>query len=263
MKIGVTQIILSNQTLDDTLQLCQDAGYEAIELVFGSGSDPDVDMSDEEIRGVRERCNAAGIEIGSSIAWYAERGCFVHPDKVQRDQGQKCLARSIEIAHTLGVDAVLLHPGQLTADATYQEAWDWMVGGMREIAPLAEERGVTVGIENVWNKFLLSPREAGQMVDEVGSPRIGIYLDTANMMFYGYPEHWIRGLGDKITRVHFKDFVRKDRAFVPLMDGDTDWATVVADLRTIGYDGPVLHEVGGDRALQIEMAVRMRKIVSL
>ena len=59
MKIGVTQIILSNQTLDDTLQLCQDAGYEAIELVFGSGSDPDVDMSDEEIRGVRERCNAA------------------------------------------------------------------------------------------------------------------------------------------------------------------------------------------------------------
>ena len=100
----------------------------------------------------------------------------MHPDKVQRDQGQKCLARSIEIAHTLGVDAVLLHPGQLTADATYQEAWDWMVGGMREIAPLAEERGVTVGIENVWNKFLLSPREAGQMVDEVGSPRSGSIL---------------------------------------------------------------------------------------
>jgi len=262
VKIGVTQIILGDLTLDETLQLCKDAGYEAIELVFGAGRDPDVDMTDDEIRAVRKRCDAAGIEIGSSIAWYADRGCFLHPDVAQRDQGMKCLARSIEIAHVLGVDAVLLHPGQLTAEATYQEAWDWMVGGMKEIAPLAEEKGVTVGIENVWNKFLLSPREAGQMIDDVGSARIGIYLDTANMMFYGYPEHWIRELGEKIARVHFKDFVRKERTFVPLMDGDTDWATVVGDLRTIGYDGPVLHEVGGDRDLQIEMAARMRKIVS-
>ena len=263
MKIGVTQIILSDLSLDDTLELCQVADYEVIELVFGEGRDPDVAMSDDEIRGVRDRCERAGIEIGSSIGWYAERGCFIHPDRAERDQGMKCLVRSIEIANTLGADAVLLHPGQLTAEATYREAWDWMVGGMKEVAPFAEEKGVTVGIENVWNKFILSPREAGEIVDEVGSERIGIYLDTANMMFYGYPEHWIRGLGKKIARVHFKDFVRKDRAFVPLMDGDTDWATVVSDLRKVGYDGPVIHEVGGDRELQIEMAARMRKIVSL
>ncbi len=263
MKIGVTQIILSDLSLDDTLQLCQDAGYEAVELVFGAGRDPDVDMTEDEIRDVRRRCDVAGVEVGSSIAWYADRGCFIHPDGAQRKQGAKCLARSIEIAHALGVDAVLLHPGQLTAEGTYEEAWDWMVGGMKDIAPLAEEKGVTVGIENVWNKFMLSPREAAQLVDEIASPRIGIYLDTANMMFYGFPEHWIRGLGGRIARVHFKDFVRKDRQFVPLMDGDTDWATVVADLRAIGYDRPVIHEVGGDRDTQIEMAARMRKIVSL
>lgn len=263
MKIGVTQIILRNLSLVDTLGLCQDAGYEAIELVFGAGTDPDVDMSDEEIRGVREKCDAAGVEVSSSIAWYENRGCFIHPDASEREQGMRNLVRSIDVAHVLGVDAVLLHPGQLTAEVTYEAAWDWMLGGLKDIVPLAEEKGVTVGIENVWNKFLLSPRETAEFVDAVCSSRVGVYLDTANMMFYGYPEHWIRGLGKRICRVHFKDFVRQDRQFVPLMDGDTDWKMLMNDLRSIGYDAYVIHEVGGDREVQIEMAERMRKIVSL
>ena len=263
MKIGVTQIILGDYSLQQVLELCVDADYDAVELVFAEGKDPDVDMSNDEIRGVRKRFDEAGIEIGSSIAWYADRGCFLSPSAQEREQGKKCLRRSIEVASVLGVDAVLLHPGQLTENATYQEAWDWMLGELKEIAPLAEEKGVTVGIENVWNKFLLSAKEMGDFVDAVGSPRIGTYLDTANMMFYGFPEHWIRGLGSRISRVHFKDFVRKDRDFVPLMDGDTDWATVMKDLRDIGYDKYVIHEVGGDRDLQIEMAKRMRKIISL
>ena len=263
MKIGVTQIILKDQSLDDVIELCVDAGYDAVELVFGEGLDPDVDMSDDEIRGVRKKCDDAGIEIGSSIAWYAERGCFLSESSEEREQGKKCLRRSIEVAKVLGVDAVLLHPGQLTANATYQQAWDWMLGELKEIAPLAEEKGVTVGIENVWNKFLLSAKEMADFVDAVGSPRVGTYLDTANMMLYGYPEHWIRGLGSRVSRVHFKDFSRRERSFVPLMDGDTEWRTIVKDLRDIGYDSYVIHEVSGDRDLQIEMAKRMRKIVSL
>lgn len=263
MKIGVTQIILGDHSLKEVLELCVDAGYDAVELVFGEGKDPDVNMSDDEIRGVRKQCDEAGIEIGSSIGWYADRGSFLSSTVADREQGKKCLSRSIEIANVLGVDAVLLHPGQLKEDSTYEAAWDRMVGDMKEIAPLAEEKGVDVGIENVWNKFLLSSKEMADLVDAVGSPRIGAYLDTANMMLYGYPEHWIRGLGSRISRVHFKDFARKEKSFVSLMDGDTDWATVMKDLRDIGYDKYVIHEVGGDRDLQIEMAKRMRKIVRL
>lgn len=263
MKIGVTQIILSKLSLDETLQLCQDAGYEAIELVFGEGRDPDVNMSDDEIRGVKAKCDAAGIEVGSSIAQYAERGSLLSPDSAEREQGKKSLVRSVEIANVLGVDAVLLHPGQLTAAGTYEEAWDVMLGILKDVAPLAEEKGVSIGVENVWNKFLLSSREMAQFVDAVGSKRVGTYLDTANMMAYGYPEHWIRGLGDRIVRVHFKDFARREHRFVNLMDGDTDWATIMKDLRAIGYEAPVIHEVGGDRDLQIEMAKRMKKIVAM
>jgi hexulose-6-phosphate isomerase len=130
------------------------------------------------------------------------------------------------------------------------------------MAPVAAQHRAAIAVENVWNKFMLSSREAGQLVDEVGSDWVGIYLDTANMMAFGFPEHWIRDLGARIKKVHLKDFVRRDRSWVDLMDGDTDWPTVMTELRATGYDGTLIHEVGGDRAKQIEMAERMRRIVA-
>ena len=263
MKIGVTQIILKDMSLENTLQLCRDAGYEAVELVFAEGHDPDIGMSDDEIRQVRKRCDDAGIEISSSMARYGDRGNLLSSKAEDREQGKKSLVRSVEIANVLEVGAVLLHPGPLTAEGTYKSAWDGMLGILKEVAPFAEEKQVAIGVENVWNKFLLSPKEMGDFVDEVASDWVGTYLDTANMMLYGFPEHWIQGLDSRVKRVHFKDFDRKSRQFVHLMDGDTDWPEIVRLLRGIGYDSYVIHEVGGDREVQMEMARRMKKIVAM
>jgi hexulose-6-phosphate isomerase len=184
-------------------------------------------------------------------------------DSSQRAQAVKGLRRAVAIAGTLGVDGVLLHPGQLTVEGTYQEAWDDLRDALRDVAGEAGDQGVRIGVENVWNKFILSPREAVQFVEEVGSDWVGIYLDTANMMAYGFPEQWIRALGQRITKVHFKDFSRRQHSFVNLLDGDTDWPTIMSELRAAGYDGSVIHEVGGDDAAQIEIATRMRKIVGM
>ncbi len=262
MKIGVTQIILPNLSLDETLQLCRDAGYEAVELVFAEGRDPDVRLSAEEIRQVGRRCAEAGVEVGSVIARFQGPANLLSTNPQEVENGRRNLARALEIAGLLGVGATLLHPGQLTPAGTYQRAWDQLVGILREMAPLAAAHRCAIAVENVWNKFLLSPREMRQFLDEVDSPWVGCYLDTANMMAYGFPEHWIRELGPRIRRVHFKDFRRKEHRFVHLLEGDTDWPTVMAELRAIGYDGPVIHEVSGDREVQIEMARRMRQIVA-
>jgi L-ribulose-5-phosphate 3-epimerase len=263
MKIGVTQIILGTMSLDDTLSLCQDAGYESVELTFRDGKDLNANMSRSEIEGVGEKCKAVGIEIGSVIASYADRGNLLSPDAEERESGVKSLVRNLEIAGILGVGGILLHPGQLTVSDTYQSVWDNLIGILKEVAPIAAQNKAAIGVENVWNKFLLSPKEMREFVDEVDSEWVGVYLDTANMMAYGYPEHWIRELGARIRRVHFKDFDRQTHRFVNLLDGDTDWPTVVHELRSIGYDGPVIHEVGGDHAAQVDLAERMRKIVAM
>ncbi len=263
MKIGVTQIILGNMSLDDTLTLCQDAGYDAVELTFGEGKDTDINMSDTELKGIATKCEAAGVEISSITAGYANRGNLLSLDDEQRKNGAKSLARGLEVAGALGVGGILLHPGQLSVEGTYQQVWDNLVGILKDLAPSAEIHKVAIGLENVWNRFLLSPKEMREIVDEIDSDWVGTYLDTANMMAYGYPEHWIRELGDRIKRVHFKDFSRGSHQFVNLLDGDTDWAAVMEAFRSVGYDGYVIHEVGGDRDAQIDLAKRMRKIIAM
>jgi hexulose-6-phosphate isomerase len=263
MKIGVTQIILGSMSLNDTLGLCQEAGYEAVELVFREGKDLDVNMSASELKGVGEKCAAAGVEIGSVIASYSDRGSLLSPDATERERGVKSLRRNLEIAGILGVGAILLHPGQLTVTGTYQAVWDNLRDILKDQAPVAASNKAAIGVENVWNKFLLSPKEMRDFVDAVGSEWVGTYLDTANMMAYGYPEHWIRELGSRIKRVHFKDFKRREHQFVNLLDGDTDWPTLMREFRAIGYDECVIHEVGGDRATQLDIAKRMRQIVAM
>ena len=263
MKIGVTQIVLGRMSLDDTLELCQDAGYEALELVFSPGKDLEVYMSEPELGQVAKRCEGAGVEITSVIANLPERGNLLSRDAREREECCRCVSRALEIADTLGAGATLLHPGQLTVEGTYREAWNDLTEALGRLAIEAEAHGVAIGLENVWNKFLLSPEEAFRLVEAVDSEWVGIYLDTANMMAYGYPEHWIRALGPHIVRVHLKDFDRAGHKFVNLGEGDTDWPTVMAELRAVGYSSSLIHEVGGDRSVLVDLGERMRRIASL
>ena len=263
MQIGITQIILGAMSLGDTLSLCQEAGYEAVELVFKEGKDLDPDMSDDELRTVKEKCHETGISIGSVIAHYSDRGNLLSRDPVERETCCRSLVRSLEIAGAVGADGVLLHPGQLTVEGTYEQAWSDLRDALRDVAPTAEANRAAIGLENVWNKFLLSPREAVGLIDEIDHPWVGIYLDTANMMAYGYPEQWIRTLGPRIKKVHFKDFRRREHSFVNLLDGDTDWPAVMAELRSAGYDSTVIHEVGGDHQALVDLGERMRRIVAM
>jgi L-ribulose-5-phosphate 3-epimerase len=263
MKIGITQLLLGNMSLDDVLGLCLDAEYEAIELTFGEGKELDINMSPSEIAGVGEKCAMAGIEISSTIANYSDSGNLLSLDTNQREKGIRTVNRSLEIAGILKVDTILLHPGQLTVGGTYQEVWDNLLGILKDLAAIAASNSAAIGLENVWNKFLLSPKETREFIDAVDSEWVGVYLDTANMMAYGYPEHWIRELGSRIKCVHFKDFRRGEHRFVNLLDGDTDWSSVMREFRAIGYDRYVIHEVGGDLAAQIDIAKRMRRIVAM
>ena len=263
MKIGVTQIVLGGMSLDQTLELCQEAGYDALELVFGPGKDLDVQLGEPDLAQVAKRCEGAGVEITSAIAYLPERGSLLSRDPGEREQCCRCVSRSLEIASTLGAGATLLHPGQLPVEGTYREAWNDLTEALACLGAEAEARGVVIGLENVWNKFLLSPEEAVRLIEAVDSEWVGIYLDTANMMAYGYPEHWIRALGPHIVRVHLKDFDRAGHKFVNLGEGDTDWPTVMEELRAVGYASPLIHEVGGDRSLLIDLGERMRRIASL
>jgi L-ribulose-5-phosphate 3-epimerase len=263
MKIGFTQIITGGMSFDDCLSLCKDAGYNAIELSFTEGGALNIDMSDSDIKNVAKKCADANVEIASIIGGYKDGGNMLSLNPEDRKKRARSVIRILEIGNILGTDGMLLHPGQLGSAGKYSEVWKAFVDELKILAPIAESHKVAICIENVWNKFLLSPKEMKDFVDEVGSNWVATYLDTANMMAYGYPEQWVRELGSRIKKVHFKDFKRGSHSFVNLLDGDTDWALMMKEFRAIGYDSCVIHEVGGDRNTQIDLAERMRKIIAM
>lgn len=263
MQIGITQLCLRDMTLDEVLAFCKEAEYDCVELAFTPGGDPDFEGSDGHVREVRQKCEAAGITIGSTIMTGADRGSLLSPDPAEREKRVRGMKRATEIGEILGCDCSLVHPGQLEEEGQYDVAYQWALDGFKECAPKAEQHKVCLAVENVWNKFLLAPTEARDFVDAVGSPYVGVYLDVGNMVTYGYPQHWIRILGEGVAKVHFKDFDRRAHKFVPLREGDVNWPEVMKALREIGYDGPVISEVGGTLEDHKDTAQRMKEIVAL
>ncbi len=170
----------------------------------------------------------------------------LHPDPAVRGAAVEKLGQSLERASWLGATAVLLHPGQLKPETRYDHAWEWTRETLKAVIPHAERHDVSLAIENVWNKFLLSPQEMQQMIDEVGHPLIGTYFDVGNCILYGYPEQWAAILGQRIKKVHVKDFKRAvgtGEGFCQLLEGDADYAAVMAELRAAGYDDYLTSEV--------------------
>jgi hexulose-6-phosphate isomerase len=163
---------------------------------------------------------------------------------------------------------VLLVPAVVNPETPYKDAWTRSQKVIKErILPLAQELKVVVGIEEVWNKFLLSPLELARYVDEFGSPWVKAYLDVGNMLFYGYPQDWIRTLGARIVRVHLKDFHldRENGTFhwKNLGEGDVDWPEVRKAFSEVGYDGWVTAELeGGDAAYLKDVAARIDRFLA-
>ena len=169
--------------------------------------------------------------------------------------------REMEIGKLLGADTVMVCPGAVGVDfqpedvvpdahdieffagsevIDYEVAYERSRDALVELGAYAVQVGVNIGVENIWNKFLLSPLEMRRFIDEIGCPNVGVWLDVANMMMFGYPEQWIRILCKRIVKVHFKDFRRAVKSldgFVDLLAGDVDWKAVREGLEAIGYQG--------------------------
>ena len=138
----------------------------------------------------------------------------------------------------------------------YDRAYDYALEAISQLAADAKDAGVAIGVENVWNKFLLSPLEMRDFIDKTGSPYVGAYFDVGNVVFSGYPEHWIRILGKRIRKIHFKDFRRMTAGltgFVDLLAGDVDFPKVMEALEEAGYDGYCNAEMGAYAHYPLQM----------
>ncbi len=174
-------------------------------------------------------------------------------DPAARDRGKQIVAKCLEVAGKLGATGILVVPGAVEVFfnpamevVQYDVAVQRVEEAMKELVPVAEKNKVAIGIENVWNKMFLSPLEARDFVDRFGSEYLGWFFDVGNILSVGMPEQWIRILGERIKKVHVKDFRRNVGTldgFVDLLEGDVNWPEVMKALREVGYDDFLIAEM--------------------
>lgn len=240
--------------------IARDAGFEALEM--------QTIASETEAAEIREASQKTGLQIHSvmnSEHWSSPLSS-ADPEVVAKSV--RGMETSLRNAALWGADTVLLVPAVVNPQTGYQDAWTRSQQVIRErLLPLATELKVIIGIEEVWNKFLLSPIEFARYVDDFNSPWVRAYFDVGNIVFYAYPQDWIRTLGKRIVKVHLKDF-RLDRKsgsfkFVNVGEGDIDWPEVRKALSEIGYSGYVTTEVsGGDQAYLTDLARRVDRFLA-
>src|SRR5438132_973857 len=171
---------------------------------------------------------------------------------------------SLQNAKLWRSDAVLLVPAVVNPQTSYRDAWTRSQAQIRKLMPLAEQLKVVIAIEEVWNRFLLSPLEMVQYIGEFHSPWVQAWFDVGNVVLYGYPQDWIRTLGKRIVKVHLKDFKRKEDGYswVNLGDGDVDWPAVRQAFADVGYAGsPIAELEQGDEAYLRDVSRRIDRLL--
>lgn len=250
MKIGINHWSFpTDRSLAEAFALAKRAGCDHIEVNLAKEGELSLQSSESDVRALAAAAKEAGIEISSlSTGLYWEASPTSNDAGVRQRAGE-IITKQLQTAAWLGVDAILVVPGAVTPEVGYETAYERASAFLAAALPEARRTGVAIGVENVWNKFLLSPLEMRSLVDSYNAPdQIGVYFDAGNILSYGYPQDWIRTLGKRIKRVHVKDFDSKIGGwggFRNLLQGDVPWAEVRKALDEIGYDGYVTAEVSG------------------
>lgn len=244
----------------DKFKLVKDLGFQGVEL------DSPNELNEKEILEARDK---TGIEIPgvvNSVHWKAP---LSDPDPAVRAKCVAAMKTALHACKKYGGTTVLLVPAVVNEHVSYVDAYKRSQEEIRKLLPIAEETGIKIAIENVWNNFLISPVEAARYLDEFEHPMIGWYFDVGNIIRYGWPEHWIEALGKRIFKVDIKEYSREKqrnegirKGFqVKLGDGDCNWPKVNEALRAVGYSGWGSAEVpGGGRERLKEISERMDKL---
>lgn len=238
------------------------AGFDGVEMTSH--------LDQTEVLNARDE---TGLEIVSVCGAQHWAKPLSHPDAQVRNDGLAALKQTLRDAKAYGATSILLVPGVVNKDTTFDECWQRSIAQIRLAIPLAEELGVKISIENVWNNFITTEEQAGRYLDEIGSPWVQWHFDVGNVIRYGDPIAWIKALNKRITRVHIKEYSR-DRAMrtgdlwqgfrVPLLEGANNWPGIMKALDDIGYHGWLITEQGGGDSPEglRDLCQRLEKIIA-
>ena len=252
MKKGISIWAFTEPSLEKCFALAKKYGYDGVELALDETGDVNLNSTRENMEKIKSLAEKYGLELFSVATGLYWSYSLTANDAAIREKAEDIVRKQVDAASWLGCDTILVIPGMVAGLSPggevvpYDVVYDRALAAIKRLAPYAEEHKVVIGLENVWNKFLLSPTEMRDFIDEVNNPYVGAYFDVGNVIISGYPEHWIKVLGKRIAKVHFKDYRRNVGTldgFVDILSGDVDYPEVMKALTDVGYDDWATAEV--------------------
>jgi hexulose-6-phosphate isomerase len=244
MQFGLNEMAFPHDDRAEAFAVAADAGYDGVE--------PALDHEDElgnpdalaDLRALADDHDLAIPSVLSGLFWEYP---LSSTDPETRRRGVELGRELLRAADELGADTVLVVPASIDEDTPYEAGYENALAGVQELAGLADELGLILAVENVWNDFLYSPLEYRSFVASAAEAGpVGAYFDVGNALRFGRPEDWIDVLGDHLAAVHVKDYdtdVDTIDGFTYPLQGDVDWDAVVDALDDADYDGWVTPEV--------------------
>lgn len=253
MKKGINIWSFPAGSIKESLILAKDAGFEGVELALNAEGELSMQSKEAELLEIKKVAEDLGLSLyslSSGLCWDYR---LSDDDPAMREKAKDMIKKQLDSAKILGADTVLVIPGVVNVSFSHPEVkvaydvvYERALEGLSALKSYAEGLEVNIGLENVWNKFLLSPMEMRDFIDKVDSEYVGSYFDVGNTLYCSYPEDWVRILGKRIKKVHFKDYRMEAgglHGFVDLLAGDVDYPEVVRALEEIGYDDWVSAEM--------------------
>jgi D-psicose/D-tagatose/L-ribulose 3-epimerase len=242
MKLGMNMLLWSadvrGREYDDVFAMLAEAGFDGVEI-------PIFDREVDSYAELGERLGAIGLERLAVSA----RGPEDDPLAADPAPAVAAMKANLDSAEALG-SPIICGPlgaplGVLSGAPPTAEEKARSVAYLREVAPHAELRGVTIALEYL-NRFEMyltnTAADLAALVREVDHPRIRMMYDTYHAHIEEKdPRAALRDCADVLVHVHASE---NDRSTPGA--GQVAWEATFAGLDEIGYDGWVVIEAFGD-----------------
>lgn len=254
---------------------------DGVELTVGDCLKTDI--AEAECKKIAAYARAKNIGLRTLASGAGWNCCLGADDPAERAGAIAFVRKYLRIASWIGAESVLVVPGATRVAwdpdhpvVSYKKVWEFATQSIRELVPDAERLKVNIALENVWNRFLISPMEWKFFLDQFRSEYVGLYFDTGNACLNCRPRDFPEILGSHIKAVHLKNFEETDAGGGlhnfgdDLFKGAVDFKALFAELDKIGYQGPFTVEmipfcrlpnlILPDAALADKMAVQIAQL---
>jgi hexulose-6-phosphate isomerase len=238
--------------------------FKAVRAAGFEGVEPMSHMNQEEVLKAMGETGLKAASVCCNTHWNKP---LSSPDEGVRREAVEGVLQALKDAKRYGATSVLLVPGVVNKNVSYDDCFKRSVAEIRKTLPLAEETGVKLAIENVWNNFITKPEQATAFLDAINSPLVGWHFDIGNIIRYGAPEAWIPVLGKRILKLHIKEYSTIKSFGVKFFEGDNKWPAIMQALDSIGYQGWGISEQPGEQSKNAaalkDLSERMDKIFAM